>query len=102
MQTFNQALLGRQAWCLVDNPASLCARVLKAKYYPNGSLVDTVFFLEMHPLPGKRLNLGLNWSRMAWMGRMSAFGEIHGFQEITEDDRYHLGEIVVLNGFLNF
>ncbi|XP_014757848.1 uncharacterized protein LOC106866712 [Brachypodium distachyon] len=43
MQTFNQALLSRQVWRLIDKPDSLCARVLKAKYYPNGSLVDTVF-----------------------------------------------------------
>ena len=40
---FNQALLARQAWRLIQSPESLCARVLKAKYYPNGSLVDTCF-----------------------------------------------------------
>lgn len=40
---FNQALLARQAWRLIDRPHSLCARVLKAKYYPNGSLIDTSF-----------------------------------------------------------
>ncbi|PNT67131.1 hypothetical protein BRADI_3g21421v3 [Brachypodium distachyon] len=33
----------RQAWLLIDKSTSLCARVLKAKYFPNGSLVDTVF-----------------------------------------------------------
>ncbi|XP_073355415.1 uncharacterized protein [Aegilops tauschii subsp. strangulata] len=32
-----------QAWRLIENPQSLCAQVLKAKYYPNGFLVDTVF-----------------------------------------------------------
>jgi hypothetical protein len=40
---FNQALLARQAWRLLKKPDSLCARLLKAKYYPNGNLLDTVF-----------------------------------------------------------
>jgi hypothetical protein len=28
---------------LIQYPESLCARLLKAKYYPNGEIVDTVF-----------------------------------------------------------
>jgi hypothetical protein len=43
IQLFNQALLARQAWGLIERPDSLCARVLKAKYYPNGYLLDTAF-----------------------------------------------------------
>jgi len=36
LQTFNQALLARQAWRLLVFPDSLCARLPKAKYFPNG------------------------------------------------------------------
>jgi hypothetical protein len=43
MKLFNQALLARQAWRLLVKLNSLCARLLKSKYYPNGNLLDTVF-----------------------------------------------------------
>ena len=43
---FNQALLARQAWRLIDRPESLCARVLEAKYFPNGHLMDTAVTLS--------------------------------------------------------
>ncbi|CAN6217321.1 unnamed protein product, partial [Urochloa humidicola] len=43
LRLFNQAMLARQAWRLVAYPESLCARLLKAKYYPRGQLIDTAF-----------------------------------------------------------
>jgi hypothetical protein len=43
MRLFNQALLARQAWRLIQCQDTLCAQLLKAKYYPNGSIIDTVF-----------------------------------------------------------
>jgi hypothetical protein len=46
---FNQALLARQAWRLIQKPTSLCARVLKAKYFPYGDILDTVFASDPSP-----------------------------------------------------
>ncbi|CAL1394093.1 unnamed protein product [Linum trigynum] len=40
LKTFNLALLGKQIWNLLQNPTSLAARVLKAKYYPNSDVLQ--------------------------------------------------------------
>jgi hypothetical protein len=47
---FNQALLARQAWRLIERPDGLCARLLKAKYFPNGNLLDTAFPTNQSPM----------------------------------------------------
>ena len=39
---FNLALLAKQAWRLVDDPESLCATILRAKYFPEGDLMNAV------------------------------------------------------------
>jgi hypothetical protein len=46
---FNQALLARQAWRLVQNPNSLCARIIKARYFPHGDILNTVFAYDPSP-----------------------------------------------------
>jgi hypothetical protein len=49
MRLFNQALLARQAWRLIQLPDSLCAQLLKSMYYPRRELVDTVFLGDASP-----------------------------------------------------
>jgi len=39
LHLFNLAMLARQAWRLVMDPNSLCARLLMAKYCPDGDLM---------------------------------------------------------------
>lgn len=50
MHLFNIVLLAKQSWRLLQNPDSLCARVIKLKYYPHGNLLDTVFASDASPV----------------------------------------------------
>uniref|UniRef100_A0A8R7UH13 Reverse transcriptase zinc-binding domain-containing protein n=1 Tax=Triticum urartu TaxID=4572 RepID=A0A8R7UH13_TRIUA len=40
MHNFNHAMLSRQGWCLFQNQDSLCAKVLKARYFPHCHLLE--------------------------------------------------------------
>jgi hypothetical protein len=39
MTLFKKAMLGKQGWRLMARPDSLCARVIRGKYYPNGEFM---------------------------------------------------------------
>jgi hypothetical protein len=40
LHCFNFSLLAKQVWRLLSEPDPLCARVLRAKYYPDGRLFN--------------------------------------------------------------
>ena len=42
LHPFNIAMLARQAWCPLQNPSSLCAKVLAAKYHQTSSILKAI------------------------------------------------------------
>ena len=40
-QAFNLAMLAKQGWRLLSNPDSLCAKILRARYYPSGDILNS-------------------------------------------------------------
>ena len=40
IHAFNLAMLAKQGWRFVQDPNSLCARILGAKYFPNGDILS--------------------------------------------------------------
>ena len=80
---FNLALLAKQCWRLITSPESLCARVLKAKYFPNGGLLQASL-KNGASFTWQSIMKGLKCSKKAifgeWaMGMKSTYGQIHGF-----------------------
>lgn len=67
LYSFNLAMLSKQCWRLITNPESLCARVLKAKYFPNSSLLQATLkndasFTWQSIMKGlETFKLGYNW-----------------------------------------
>jgi len=50
IKKFNEALLAKQVWRMINNPDSLCYRVFKVRFFPNCSILEAkeVLCLEEH------------------------------------------------------
>ena len=40
LYAFNLAMLAKQGWRMLENPTSLMARMYKARYFPNGDILN--------------------------------------------------------------
>jgi hypothetical protein len=85
MHLFNQALLARQVWRLIQNPDRLCARILKAKYYPQETSWIRCLHLTL-PQLGEVWSSALNFLKRessieSEMVRKLSLLEINGYRE---------------------
>ena len=77
MALFNQALLGKQGWRLLTEPNSLCACVLKGRYFPNNnfwnaSVPRTASITWWAIIHGRGLlKRGVWWENKHILGRMN-------------------------------
>ena len=50
MELFNLALLGKHGWRFMVNPDSLCARVMKGRYFPNSNFMQATVPQSASPI----------------------------------------------------
>ncbi|XP_056685502.1 uncharacterized mitochondrial protein AtMg00310-like [Spinacia oleracea] len=97
---FNWALLGKQAWRLIQKPGSLLEQLLRARYYPSSSFMAA----ELGTLPSYTwrgiweakwvVRRGMRWR--VGNGKEFGFGRILGSRILNRGGFYHLGETQTL------
>jgi hypothetical protein len=103
-QVFNQALPAKQAWRLIEFPGSLCVRLLKAKYFPIGDILDTAFPSQVSPTWKaiahglELLKKGTVW-RIARTGQKLKSGGINGSRGAGPLNPREVVDCADLNGF---
>jgi hypothetical protein len=80
LKVFNQALLARQAWRLIQFPDSLCARLLKAKYFPSTNMLDTAFIKNASPT-WQGIEFGLELLKKGAIWRIGSGSSVRIFRD---------------------
>ena len=60
MHDFNIAMLSRQGWRILQNPDNLSARILKARYFPNCTILEAEA-REVSPTRGEVFSMASTW-----------------------------------------
>ena len=76
LYSFNLAMLSKQCWRLITNPDSLCARVLKAKYFPNGRLLEATLKSEAS-FTWKIIMKGLETFKLGYIWRIGTGANVN-------------------------
>jgi hypothetical protein len=64
---FDKALLTKQCWRLIQNPDSLIAQIIRAKYYPNSSFLESKlgrrpsFIWRSFMVAKELISYGIHW-----------------------------------------
>jgi hypothetical protein len=88
LKLFNKALLARQTWRLIQFSNSMCTRLLKAKYYPMGELVDTAFPAEVSPT-WKAIMHGLDLLKRGIIWRVQSGSKVQIWRDMDSKEADH-------------
>lgn len=93
LQLFNDAMLAKQAWRLLIKPDSLCAEVLKGRYYPDGDVLQagcpasSSATWKLYALAG--MPLKRDWFEELGMVGLLRFGTTIGYRVLSPSNRLH-------------
>jgi hypothetical protein len=80
LHCFNLAMLAKQIWRLVEAPDSLCAQILRAKYYPSGDLLHAEL-KKGASFTWQSLMAGMNTFKRGYIWRIGTGSDINIWQD---------------------
>lgn len=99
IHNFNVDMLSRQVWRLIQNLESLCARVLRARYYPDGNIMEA----QARPCISyawRSLLHGLDLVRQGYIWRIGSGSSVNIWRDPWIPRAWSRGVITPRNGNL--